>query len=134
MGSIQAHNFKPIGLSQMPLIDSANRIERVTGVHSSIIGTIGHTPMVRLRNLAPEGATVLVKCEFFNPMASVKDRIGWAMIQAGVAAGEVNPKTHIIEPTSGNTGIALAFICAREGYRLTRNPSQPIKRIGRVVR
>ena len=103
----------------MPMTENTDRLERVTGIHSSVIGTIGRTPMIRLGRLAPEGATVLVKCEFFNPMASVKDRIGWAMIKAGEEAGEVNEDTHIIEPTSGNTGIALAFICARAGYRLT---------------
>ncbi len=87
--------------------------------YSSIIDTIGNTPMVKLRRVAPRGATIFVKCEFFNPLASVKDRIGKAMIEAGEAAGKINAQTHIFEPTSGNTGIALAFVCAARGYKLT---------------
>jgi cysteine synthase A len=86
----------------------------------AITDTIAQTPMVRLRRLVPaEHAAVFVKCEFFNPLNSVKDRIGVAMIEAGEKAGKVGPNTHIVEPTSGNTGIALAFVCAARGYRLT---------------
>jgi cysteine synthase A len=81
---------------------------------------IGDTPMIRINRLVPKGqATVFAKCEFFNPLNSVKDRIGAAMIEAGERDGQVRPDTHIIEPTSGNTGIALAFVCAAKGYRLT---------------
>jgi len=81
---------------------------------------IGDTPMIRINRLIPEGqAVVFAKCEFFNPLNSVKDRIGVAMIAAGERDGKVTPKTHIIEPTSGNTGISLAFVCAAKGYRLT---------------
>lgn len=88
--------------------------------YTSVIETICNTPMVQLnRVISPELATVFLKCEFFNPMASVKDRIGKAMIEAGEKAGHVNAETHIIEPTSGNTGIALAFVCAAKGYKLT---------------
>ena len=88
--------------------------------YHSIIGTIGNTPLVKLNRLAPDnGSSVYVKCEFFNPLGSVKDRIGKAMIEAGEQAGTINPDTHIIEPTSGNTGIALAFVCAAKGYKLT---------------
>ncbi len=88
--------------------------------YESILGVIGNTPMVRLTRLAPaESATVFLKLEFANPLASVKDRIGLAMIEAGERDGLINPDTHIIEPTSGNTGIALAFVCAARGYRLT---------------
>lgn len=87
--------------------------------YSNIIETVHNTPLVKLNRVAPEGATVLVKCEFFNPMASVKDRIGKAMIEAAEQAGLINKDTHIIEPTSGNTGIALAFVCAAKGYKLT---------------
>lgn len=86
----------------------------------SVTTTIGETPMVRINRLIPPGqATVFAKCEFFQPLNSVKDRIGVAMIEAGERAGKVHPDTHIIEPTSGNTGIALAFVCAAKGYRLT---------------
>ncbi|HJN66382.1 MAG TPA: cysteine synthase family protein, partial [Pirellulales bacterium] len=81
---------------------------------------IGDTPMIRINNLIPEGgATVFAKCEFFQPLNSVKDRIGVAMIEAAERDGLINADTHIIEPTSGNTGIALAFVCAAKGYRLT---------------
>lgn len=88
--------------------------------YDSVIGTIGDTPMVKIRKLIPaEHATVYAKCEFFQPLNSVKDRIGVAMIEAGEREGLVNKETHIIEPTSGNTGIALAFVCAAKGYKLT---------------
>ncbi|MFO0939365.1 MAG: cysteine synthase A [Pirellulales bacterium] len=81
---------------------------------------IGDTPMIRINRLIPEGgATVFAKCEFFQPLNSVKDRIGAAMIEAGERDGKITKETHIIEPTSGNTGIALAFVCAAKGYRLT---------------
>lgn len=81
---------------------------------------IGDTPMIRINRLVPEDhATVFAKCEFFQPLNSVKDRIGAAMIAAGEKEGKINADTHIIEPTSGNTGIALAFVCAAKGYKLT---------------
>ncbi len=80
---------------------------------------IGDTPMIRINRLVPKThATVFAKCEFFNPLNSVKDRIGAAMIEAGEKAGKINAETLIVEPTSGNTGIALAFVCAAKGYRL----------------
>ena len=88
--------------------------------YASIDETVFNTPMVRVNRLIPpQVATVFVKCEFFNPMASVKDRIGKAMIDAGEADGHITPDTMIVEPTSGNTGIALAFVCAARGYKLT---------------
>ena len=81
---------------------------------------IGDTPMIRINRLVPpEHATVFAKCEFFQPLNSVKDRIGAAMIAAAEKEGRLTPQTHVIEPTSGNTGIALAFVCAAKGYRLT---------------
>ena len=81
---------------------------------------IGDTPMIRINRLVPKGhATVFAKCEFFQPLNSVKDRIGAAMIEAGEKAGKINKDTLIVEPTSGNTGIALAFVCAAKGYKLT---------------
>src|SRR5213079_2896387 len=86
-----------------------------------IVDTIGATPLVRLHRLATEAgvkADILGKCEFFNPLSSVKDRIGLAMIEAGERAGKVDKDTVIVEPTSGNTGIALAFVCAAKGYKL----------------
>jgi cysteine synthase len=85
-----------------------------------ILGTVGRTPLVQLRRVVPTGhARVLLKCEFFNPLSSVKDRIGRAMVEAAERQCEIGPGTHIIEPTSGNTGIALAFVAAAKGYRLT---------------
>jgi cysteine synthase A len=90
-------------------------------VFDSIVDAIGNTPIVRLRRL-PEmhgvQATILAKLEYFNPAASVKDRIGAAMVVAMEEAGIINPDTVLIEPTSGNTGIALAFVAASRGYRL----------------
>jgi len=88
-------------------------------IHDNILGTIGRTPLVKLQRIsAGLPATVAVKAEFFNPLGSVKDRIGAAMIEAGEKEGRVTPKTTIIEPTSGNTGIALAFVAAAKGYKL----------------
>jgi cysteine synthase A len=91
------------------------------GVYNSITETIGDTPIVRLNRLPQlkgAKADILVKLEFFNPLASVKDRIGVAMIDAMEASGAMSPNTVLIEPTSGNTGIALAFVAAARGYRL----------------
>jgi cysteine synthase len=90
-------------------------------VYDSITETIGATPLVRVHRLAQQAgakADILAKCEFFNPLASVKDRIGVAMIDAAEADGRIKPGTVIVEPTSGNTGIALALVCAARGYRL----------------
>jgi cysteine synthase A len=90
-------------------------------IFESVIETIGATPMIRLRKLGQAhgcGADIVGKCEFFNPMSSVKDRIGIAMIEAAERAGRIQAGTTIVEPTSGNTGIALAFVCAAKGYRL----------------
>lgn len=88
-------------------------------VYSNIIETVGNTPLVRLNRVtAGLPATVLLKCEFFNPLGSVKDRIGTAMIRDAEERGVISQQTTIIEPTSGNTGIALAFVCAAKGYKL----------------
>ncbi|MCB1121002.1 MAG: cysteine synthase A [Verrucomicrobiae bacterium] len=86
---------------------------------NNITQTIGNTPLVKLNRVAAGiPATVLVKCEFFNPLSSIKDRIGYAMIKAGEESGQLKPDSVIVEPTSGNTGIALAFVAAARGYRL----------------
>ena len=88
--------------------------------YCDIVATTYNTPLVKLNRIVPAGAaTVLVKLEFFNPCNSVKDRIGRAMIEAAEKSGRLTPETHIIEPTSGNTGIALAFVAAAKGYSLT---------------
>jgi cysteine synthase len=89
-------------------------------VYSDITKTIGNTPLVRLNRVARGlGGEVLAKLEFFNPLGSVKDRIGLAMIEAAEIAGTLKQGMTIVEPTSGNTGIALAFVCAAKGYSLT---------------
>jgi cysteine synthase A len=101
--------------------DSTHKPEFRGRIYDSILETIGATPLVRLHKLEARSgvqAELLAKLEFFNPLASVKDRIGLAMIEAAEAAGKIGPNTTIIEPTSGNTGIALAFVCAAKGYRL----------------
>src|SRR5271165_7145504 len=91
-------------------------------IYNSITETIGNTPLVRMARLPGEAgvqADILLKLEFFNPISSVKDRIGVAMIDALEAAGRISPgKSVLVEPTSGNTGIALAFVAAARGYRL----------------
>jgi len=88
-------------------------------LYNNIVETVGRTPLVRL-NRIPAGvhATIAIKCEYFNPLGSVKDRIGMAMIEAAEREGIISQDTLIVEPTSGNTGIALAFVCAAKGYQL----------------
>ncbi|MES2860841.1 MAG: cysteine synthase A [Pseudomonadota bacterium] len=102
--------------------DAARHATKGRGkVYDSIVDTIGDTPLVGLPRLSAEyqpKARVLAKLEFFNPIASVKDRIGVAMIEALEASGKIGPGSVLIEPTSGNTGIALAFVAAAKGYRL----------------
>ena len=99
-------------------------------IFGSITDTIGGTPLVSVSHVVRSKATVLAKVEAFNPLASVKDRIGLAMIQAAERDGKVNGDTLFVEPTSGNTGIALAFVCAARGYRclLTMPESMSVER------
>lgn len=85
-------------------------------IYNSIIDTIGHTPVVRINRLAPEGIHLFVKVEAFNPMSSVKDRLAWAIIQEAEKSGDLKPGQTVVEATSGNTGIALAMVCAARGY------------------
>jgi cysteine synthase len=87
-------------------------------IANDVTELIGNTPLVRIRRLAQgAGADIAAKLEFYNPAHSVKDRIGWAMIEAAEQAGKIGPNTIVVEPTSGNTGIALAMVCAARGYR-----------------
>lgn len=99
-------------------------------IYESITAAIGRTPLVRIRKLIQSDARVLAKVESFNPMTSVKDRIGLAMIETAEREGKITPGATIIEPTSGNTGIAIAFVCAARSYRcmLTMPESMSIER------
>jgi cysteine synthase A len=85
-------------------------------LYDNILGTIGRTPIVRINRLAPAGTTMYVKCEFFNPLSSVKDRLAIAIIEDAERSGTLKPGQTVVEATSGNTGIALAMVCAAKGY------------------
>src|ERR1700733_2975971 len=87
-------------------------------IYDSILGTIGRPPIVRIQRLAPATVTLYAKCEFFNPLSSVKDRLAIALIEDAEARGALKPGQTVIEATSGNTGIALAMVCAAKGYPL----------------
>jgi cysteine synthase A len=100
-------------------------------IFADITKTIGRTPLVKLNRItAGLEAEVAVKCEFFNPLSSVKDRIGVAMIEAAERDGLIGKESMIVEPTSGNTGIALAFVCAAKGYRLTLTMPETLRMLG----
>src|SRR5579862_5545481 len=85
-------------------------------VYDSILATIGRTPIVRIQRLAPKHVTLFVKCEFFNPMGSVKDRLAIGIIEDAERKGTLRPGQTVVEATSGNTGIALAMVCAAKGH------------------
>lgn len=90
-------------------------------IYENILETIGHTPLVRLNRIASEAgarATILAKLEFFNPLSSIKDRIALSMVEDAEKSGKLTADSILVEPTSGNTGIALAFVCAAKGYKL----------------
>src|SRR6202012_2706070 len=85
-------------------------------IYDNILGTIGRTPVVRGQRLAPKNVAMYVKCEFFNPLSSVKDRLAIAIIEDAEKRGTLKPGQTVVEATSGNTGIALAMVCAAKGY------------------
>src|SRR5271163_5324545 len=87
-------------------------------IYDNILGTIGRTPIVRIQRLAPKHVTMYVKCEFFNPLGSVKDRLAIGIIEDAERTGKLKPGQTVVEATSGNTGIALAMVCAAKGYPL----------------
>ncbi|MCF7687370.1 MAG: cysteine synthase A [Cephaloticoccus sp.] len=103
-------------------------------IFSDVVATVGNTPLIKLNRIATGlAANIYVKAEFFNPLASVKDRIGKAMIEAGEKDGSIKPDTVIVEPTSGNTGIALAFVCASRGYKLILTMPETMSQERRVL-
>jgi cysteine synthase A len=102
-------------------------------IANDITELIGNTPLVRIRHIAPSGAQLLAKLEFFNPGHSVKDRIGLAMIEDAEARGLLKPDSIVLEPTSGNTGIALAMVCAARGYRCLLTMPETMSRERRMV-
>jgi cysteine synthase A len=120
--------------------DSKTHPHEIRGkIYDSIVDTIGATPLVRLSRLMNDAGVkgeILGKCEYFNPLASVKDRIGLAMIEAAERDGRIKEGATLIEPTSGNTGIALAFVCAAKGYRLilTMPESMSIEKAEELVK
>jgi cysteine synthase len=103
-------------------------------IYDSVTDLIGNTPLVRINRISAGcKAEILAKLEFYNPAHSVKDRIGVAMIEAGEKAGDIKPGTVLVEPTSGNTGIALAFVCAARGYQLILTMPETMSRERRAV-
>src|SRR5882762_7595173 len=102
-----------------PKYEPTSKKDFMGRIYNNIVETVGHTPLVRLNRVtAGVDATILLKCEFFNPLGSVKDRIGMSMIEDAEKRGILKKDTVIIEPTSGNTGIALAFVAAAKGYKI----------------
>jgi cysteine synthase A len=94
-------------------------------IYDNILGTIGKTPIVRIQRLAPKHVTMYVKCEFFNPLSSVKDRLAIAIIEDAERRGTLQPGQTVVEATSGNTGIALAMVCAAKGYPFVAVMAEP---------
>lgn len=95
---------------------SCTPLSHTMPIYNNILGTIGRTPVVRINRLAPAGINLFVKCEFFNPLSSVKDRLAIAVIEDAERKGLLKPGQTVVEATSGNTGIALAMVCAAKGY------------------
>src|SRR4029079_6513532 len=94
-------------------------------IYDSILGTIGRTPIVRIHRLAPPNVTMYAKCEFFNPLSSVKDRLAIAIIEDAEKSGALTPGQTVVEAPSGNTGIALAMVCGVKGYPFVALMAEP---------
>lgn len=105
----------------------------MNGLYKDIAATIGRTPLVRINRIINAPADVYAKLEFYNPLSSVKDRIGVSMIEDAIAKGKINADTEVIEPTSGNTGIALAFVCAAKGIKLTLTMPESMSKERRAI-
>jgi len=118
-------------------VAATDRVQAIEGagerIHESVLALVGNTPLVRLPRLNDTPADLVAKLEFYNPMASVKDRIALAMVEAAERSGELRPGMEIIEPTSGNTGIGLAFVAAAKGYRLTLTMPESMTRERRAI-
>ncbi len=112
---------------------SAASTDRAGRIHDHILELVGGTPLVRLQRMNATACDLVLKLEYYNPMASVKDRIALAMVEAAEADGQLRPGGEIIEPTSGNTGIGLAFVAAARGYRLTLTMPESMSRERRAV-
>jgi cysteine synthase len=97
----------------------------MAGRYSSILETIGNTPVVRVNRLAPPGVNLYAKVEAFNPLGSVKDRLAIGVIEAAEKSGQLKPGQTVLEATSGNTGIGLAMVCAAKGYPLVLVQAEP---------
>jgi cysteine synthase len=123
--------FAPL---RLPHLFFAITIAMKSVTHSDILSTVGRTPLIKLNRIAAGlPATILLKAEFFNPCSSVKDRIGRAMVEAAERDGRLRPGMMIVEPTSGNTGIALAFVAAAKGYRLALTMPDTMSQERRVL-
>ena len=94
-------------------------------LYDSVVDTIGNTPCIKVNHLAPDGVTIYVKAEFFNPAASVKDRLAVNIIEAAERSGALKPGQTVVEATSGNTGIAVAMMCAQRGYPCVITMAEP---------
>lgn len=114
-----AHRSTAVSLSLFGLGSKTSRGKGYGAPVDNVSELVGNTPMVRINRLAPEGRTIYAKCEFFNPLSSVKDRLALSIIETAEKEGKLKPGDTVIEATSGNTGIAVAMMCAQRGYSVS---------------